>query len=279
MRSLLLACVMVLTGVFPALAEEANKRIVSVGGGVTEILYELGLGKQIVGSDTTSYYPPEANKHPKVGYQRALSAEGVLSLSPEIIVTTTDAGPPPVVKQIEAIGVKRINVKAAKDFNQTLANIETIANELGVGKKGQSLVEALKTDRKALQQRVEKAGSKPKIMFVMQHGGSPMMVAGTQTSAESVIQMAGGVNVVGEFEGFRPLTAESLVEKKPDYILTTDLGLKTVGGMAGILRLPGMDLTPAGRNKKIISMDTLLLLGFGPRTVDAAEELFEKIHN
>jgi len=277
MRPVLLACLIIFSGAFSVSADEAQKRIVSVGGAVTEILYELGLGKQIVGSDTTSYYPPEAAKQPKVGYQRALSAEGVLSLSPEVIVTTSDAGPPPVMKQIEAIGVKRVNVTAAKNFDQTLKNITVIANELGVPAKGTALVEALKADQKALDKMVKGRTSAPKVLFMMQHGGSPMMVAGAATSANGVIEMAGGVNAVTEYEGFRPLTAEALVAKKPDYILTTTTGLKNVGGEAGILKLPGMELTPAGKAKQIIAMDALLLLGFGPRTVDAAKELFGKI--
>lgn len=278
MRSVLLACLIIFSGAFTVSADEAKKRIVSVGGAVTEILFELGLGKQIVGSDTTSYYPPEAAKQPKVGYQRALSAEGVLSLSPEVIVTTSDAGPPPVMKQIEAIGVKRVNVVAAKNFDQTLKNITAIANDLGVSGKGAALVETLKADQKALNEMVKGKTSAPKVLFMMQHGGSPMMVAGAATSANGVIEMAGGVNAVTEYEGFRPLTAEALVAKKPDYILTTTTGLKNVGGEAGILKLPGMELTPAGKAKQIIAMDALLLLGFGPRTVDAAKELFGKIH-
>lgn len=277
MRSLLLACFVVLASGFSAQAENDYKRIVSVGGAVTEILFELGFGDQIVGSDTTSYYPPEAASQPKVGYQRALSAEGVLSLSPDIIVTTSDAGPPPVIKQIEAIGVKRINVNAAKNFDQTLQNIKKIANELGVPQKGLTLVKRLEADRKKLQALVNAKRASPKILFMMQHGGSPMMVAGAHTSASGLIEMAGGVNAITEYEGFRPLTAEALVAKKPDYILTTAIGLKNVGGEAGILKLPGMELTPAGQDRQIIAMDALLLLGFGPRSVDAAKELFGKI--
>lgn len=275
MKKILLAGLMLALGTLPVQAETAPKRIVSVGGAVTEILYAIGAAEQVVGSDTTSYYPQKAAQLPKVGYQRALSAEGVLSLSPDYLLATTDAGPGPVLKQIEAAGIKQMTVPAAHSLDQTFLNIKEIAAAVGKKTEGAKLLQDLTEKRTILQKDIEVRGKKPRILFMMQHGGGPMMVAGQKTAAQGIIELAGGVNAVSEFEGFRPLTAESVIAQAPDYILTTDRAFKSVGGIEGVLKSPGLSLTPAGKSGQVIKMDALLLLGFGPRTVEAARILFD----
>ncbi len=278
MKKLLLACCFLLAGPVLASAEEATGRIVSVGGAVTEILFAIGAGDRVVGNDTTSYFPPAAAKLPKVGYMRALPAEGVLSLKPDSVIMTTDAGPGPVLEQIKAVGVKGITVKAAMSLEETLDNIQQISRAVGKTDAGKALVEKLSTDLAALEKKIGTAGKKPRVLFVMQHGGSPMMTAGTNTSAAGIIELAGGINAVTGFEGYKPLTAEAAVAQKPDYILVTSHSVKSLGGAEQVLKAPGLSLTPAGKTGNVIEMDTLLLLGFGPRTVEAATKLFDLTH-
>ena len=95
---------------------DTPKRVVSVGGALTETVYALGAGELLVGSDTTSYYPEAAANSPKVGYQRALSAEGILSLSPDLVIMTDEAGPPPVLAQLNSAGVNMLTLNAGRSL-------------------------------------------------------------------------------------------------------------------------------------------------------------------
>ncbi|MFT6557588.1 heme/hemin ABC transporter substrate-binding protein [Sneathiella sp.] len=257
---------------------ETPKRLVTVGGAITEIVYALGAGHQVVGNDTTSYYPPVAASQPKVGYQRALSAEGVISLAPDLLLLSSDAGPAPVLKQLSAIGLEQIIIPAAQNMDQTFLNIADIGKVLKREKESAHLLKALRLSLEDLKAKKQTNAGRPKILFMMKHGGGPMMVAGQETAAEGIISLAGGENAVSEYSGFRPLTAEAIIQQAPDFILTTHSALQGAGGIDGILKAPGVSLTPAGRSRRVIGMDALLLLGFGPRTISAAHTLFDKIH-
>ena len=258
-------------------AAELPNRIVSVGGAVTEIIYTLEEDQRLVGSDTTSYYPPAAAKLPKVGYQRNLSAEGILSLNPDLLLVTEDAGPPPVLAQIKNAGVQILTVKSAKSVAHVRQNIKSIGSVLGKTDQALSLIKDLDQILKTVLLKVSKQTNRPSILFLTSHGTSTPMVAGDDTSASALIGLAGGHNVADGFSGYKPLTPEAAVKYAPDIILITSRSLKMNGGKEGILKIPGIRLTPAGRSENIVHMDGLLLLGFGPRTGAAALELHEKM--
>jgi iron complex transport system substrate-binding protein len=116
-------------------------------------------------------------------------------------------------------------------------------------------------------------GDPPKVLFVFAHGAGTWNVAGVGTAADEMIRLAGGRNAATGYAGYRPLTAEAVVAAQPDVILTGSGGLAGRGGQEGLLKVPGVGSTPAGRDRRVVAMDELYLLGFGPRTAEAVREL------
>lgn len=256
---------------------ETPQRVVSIGGALTEIVYALDAGDVLVGSDTTSYYPEAAATLPKVGYQRTLSAEGVLSLSPDLVIHSEEAGPPKVLKQLEATGVALLRVDAGRSIDDIKANVRAIGAALDRDAAARRVVADLAASAAKLQKATAGRAGRKRVMFILQHTGGAPMVAGRETAADSVIVLAGAENAVTGYTGYKPLSPEAAVAIAPDIILVTTQGLQQSGGADGVLDMPGVSLTPAAKNKRIISMDALYLLGFGPRTADAAMELHRQI--
>ncbi len=260
--------------------QHANyQRIVSIGGAITETIFALKQGHRIVGTDTTSYYPPAAEQTPKVGYQRTLSAEGILSLQPDVIIASDHAGPPKVIEQLKATGTPFLKLETPDDIDNIVGNIRQLATWLNTTAEGKALEADIRRQERELQALRADADNAPAVVFVLQHGGGAPMVAGSDTSAAQIIQLAGGKNAVSAFEGYKPLTPEALLAAAPKFILTTNMGLEKVGGADSMLEVPGVKLTPAGKQKNIIAMDGLLLLGFGPRTPEAALQLHRMLTN
>ncbi len=255
-----------------------GSRIVTVGGSVTETAFALGAGEEIVGTDTSSIYPVNATKLPQVGYQRQLSAEGVLSLKPTLVLTTDLAGIPNSLKQIENAGVKIEKIPNDNSVDGAKLQIKQIAKTLKREVKGEELIRNLDNDLAKAKQCKEKLNSKPKVLFIHARGAGTINVAGKKTAGDEMIKLAGGENVIKEFENYKPLTAENIVSVQPDLILMPERSLESIGGIEGLLKLPGISETPAGKTKKIITMDDLMLLGFTPRLGFAVNELCEKFH-
>lgn len=255
---------------------EEPKRIVSIGGANTEILYALGFEGQIVGTDTSSIFPKEAQSTPKVGYARSLSVEGILSLRPDLVLLNNEAGPPAVLAQLKQTGVPVLMTKAARSLADTRENIETIAEYLGAKAAKEKVLSKIDRDLALLKEKGAQQKKAPRVLFIMQHGGGAPMVAGGQTAADSILKIAGAENAVTQYDGYKPLTPEAAVKMDMDYILVTDLGVKAAGGMDQFLNLPGIRMTEAAKNKRVIVMDPLYLLGFGPRVGEAAFLLYQQ---
>lgn len=254
-------------------------RVVSVGGSLTEIVYALEATDGLVGTDTSSGYPEAATRLPQVGYQRRLSAEGVLSLNPTLVLATADAGPPAAIVQIRSAGVPVMVVPNARTTDGVKEKIRAIARALDREEKGEELARNLEADLLLAQKFVATAEKKPRVLFIYARGQGTMMVSGSGTSAHTMIQLAGAINAVSGYENYKPLTAEALVAASPDVILMLTSGLESLGGVDGLLKTPGLALTPAGQNRRIVAMDGLYLLGFGPRTGKAVLELARKFHS
>ncbi|WP_420548600.1 heme/hemin ABC transporter substrate-binding protein [Curvivirga sp.] len=275
MRSFLISLTLCAFSFINLAQADAPKRILSIAGGNTEIIYALGGENLLVGSDTTSYYPEAAAKLPKVGYMRALSAEGVLSLDPDLIVLTEEAGPPPVIMQLKQAKVNILEVKAARSFDDIKENISVIGKAIEKEAEADKLIEKMNQQSDQLQLAISQQDVKKSYMFIFQHGNGSPMVAGRDTSADSIIALAGGKNVATAYEGFKPLTPEAAINMQPDIILVTNRGLASAGGLDAFKTLPGISLTNAAQQGNIIAMDVLFMLGFGPRTVEAATEIFK----
>lgn len=256
-----------------AQASTPIERVVIAGGSLTEIVYALGAERLIVGCDTTSLFPEAATKLPKIGYFRQLSAEGILALRPQLLLALPDAGPPVVLKQLQAADVRVEIVPEGHRLATVRERILRIGQLLGRDAEARTLVARLDRESAELRELLATAkGAPPRVLFILSHGGSPQ-IAGEDTAAAAMIALAGAQLATGGFTGYRPLTPEAAASAAPDAILTTSQGIAALGSMDKILALPGLGLTPAGRARRVVALDALLLLGFGPRSARAARDL------
>lgn len=251
-------------------------KIVSLNGTVSEIVAGLGLEKNIVGTDITSNYPESLRSKPKIGHNRNVNAEGVLSLQPNIVVGMEKEVSPQLAAQFKSSGIRLILFKQDFTPQGTKDLIRAVADSLHHDAKVDSLTKAFDTELAAAEKHIDKT-KKPKVLFIYARGTGTMMVGGTGTSVEKVIELAGGVNAITEFAEYKPLTSEALVKANPDVILLFDDGLESLGGANGLLTVQGISQTNAGKNKKFVTMKGELLTSFGPRLGQAVTELAEKI--
>ncbi|OWF78565.1 hemin ABC transporter substrate-binding protein [Yersinia frederiksenii] len=247
----------------------AAERIVTIGGDVTEIAYALGAGGEIVARDSTSLQPQAVQKLPDVGYMRMLNAEGILAMKPTMLLVSELAQPSLVLKQVADSGVNVVTVPGQTTPENVAVKINAVAAALHQQEKGQELI-------KDYQQRLGAVSNTPlpvKVLFVMSHGGLTPMAAGQNTAADAMIRAAGGNNAMQGFSRYRPLSQEGVIASAPDLLLITSDGVRALGGSDGIWKLPGMALTPAGKNKRLLVVDDMALLGFGLETPQVLAQL------
>ena len=262
----------------PPAARARAARIVSVGSALTEIFYALGAEAQLVGVDTTSLYPPQARDLPQVGYMRALSAEGVLALKPTVVMATTAAGPATVLDQLRAAGIEVVVVPDRYDYESVASKIEIVGRMTGKVAEARILVDRGLADMQGLKDRLAAIKVRPRVLFLLSMGGGAPQAAGRDTAADGIIRLAGGVNAIDGYAGYRPLTPESVIAARPDIVLMPRQGVEAMGGAHAVLAQPALAQTPAGRAGRLLQFDAVLLLGFGPRTPQAATELAEALH-
>src|SRR5450830_583586 len=253
------------------------RRIISVGGALTEIVYALDAQAELVGVDTTSLFPATAQKLPQVGYARTLSSEGLLSLAPTQVIATEEAGPPTVLRQVRDAGISVAVLNANNKFEGVLERVKQVGQLTGRVEPATRLAQTLQKQWDGALASVQQRRHPPvRVLFILAHAPNQVMVGGRETGADAMLAYAGAVNVMGGaagFAGYKPLTPEAVIAARPDVVLVTDQGLKASGGIEGILKLPGLEQTPAGRKHRIVSLEAMLLLGFGPRMPQALTEL------
>ena len=255
-------------------AGTAVRRIICAGGALTETVHLLGAGAELVAVDTTSQYPPSVRQLLSVGYVRALSAEGMLALRPSLVLSTEDAGPAAVLRQVAAAGVQVAVLPAEESFAAMLGRCRQVAQLIGRDAQAGPLLARLQQEWAQLQHgRVPVASRAPRVLFVLSHVPGQIMVGGRDTGIERVIAYAGGVNAVDGFSGYKPLTPEAVIAAQPDVLLLTDRSIRVLGSVAQALQLPGLQHTPAGRSRRALVFEANYLLGFGPRLPALVREL------
>jgi len=254
------------------------ERIISIGGDVTEIVYALGAGDRLVAVDQTSMYPQAARALPQVGYLRTLSAEGILALKPDLIIAAAHAGPPAALQQLADAKIKIVTVSSEESLAGTLAKIDTVAAALGVIEEAAALKGSINDRMAAVNAALKSADGGTKAMFLLAQGPAGAMAAGRGTAADAMIKLARATNVAAEFDGYKPLTAESAIALAPDVIVVAEHAVAMLGGLDKLKQRPEIAVTPAGNNGRVVVMDALLLLGFGPRTPDAVAMLARALH-
>lgn len=278
-RSLLLLMLVVA----PAVFAQERPTLVSAGGGVTEIVYALGAEDQLLGVDTSSTWPDRATELPQVGYQRSLSTEGVMSLRPQVLLVSHEAGPPHVLNQLADADVTVVKVEGDYSFSGLLSRVETAGNALSRETEADALLDALRSEWQAVQNTVEQrplrgqGGGPLRVVVLMTHGTTPM-AAGENSGADAILAMAGARNAfAGEFQGYKPFSAEALINAAPDAVVVTRIGDSAFDAETVIDDVAGLSLTPAGQNRLIVPVDTVKFLGFGPRLPSAVAELHEAL--
>lgn len=256
-----------------AVTETASKKIVSLNGSITEILCQAGLEKNIIGTDVTSTYPESINAIPKVGHTRNLQAEGIIALKPELVLGKEEEINPELAEQLKGAGIEVILFKHDYSVKGAQQLIAGVCKAVGKTDAAEAMASAIEKDMEGKQE----LASKPKVLFIYARGAGTLMVAGDSTQIKTMIELAGAQNAATGFTDFKPLTPESLLESNPDVILMFTSGIESIEGENGLLKLPGVAQTNAGKNKAVISMDGQYLSGFGPRLGKAVAELNSRL--
>ncbi|MEM5528025.1 ABC transporter substrate-binding protein [Gammaproteobacteria bacterium AS21] len=271
----ILSCSIVLMSI-NAFAVDTHK-IVSADGSLTEIVYALGQQHLLVGVDTTSGYPAVAKSLAQIGYKRNISAEGVLSLAPTVLIATEDSGPDKIISQIEQAGIVVKRYSAKPGLNAVKEKILGVANLLGVADKGRQLWADVDRQVQQAQTQLKSIETPIKVMFVLSNGQGSPLVSGSDTMADAIIKLAGANNAVQGFSGYKPMPVESIISAAPEVILMMDRG-GDHGADSAILSSPGFELTPAAINQRLVKMDGMLMLGFGPRIGIAIGQLSQAFY-
>lgn len=256
-------------------------RIVSIGGTVTEIIHALGEEGRLIARDSSSTYPPAALSLPDVGYMRALSPEGVLSVNPGAIIAIEGSGPKPVFDVLAKAAIPVVMIPNHYDRRGMETKIRMIGQVLGVEAKADILARQAGADLEAaIALHASLApGKRQRVLFILSAQDGKIMAAGNQTAASALIELAGGINALPTMTGYRPVSDEAIIEASPDVILMMDRQGSHAMGDDALLSHPAIARTPAGQGARIIRMDGLQMLGFGPRTAKAVRLLGAALHD
>ncbi len=294
-----LFCLLIFIGCRPATNDNANisgvsvadadgktvsvgdsSRIVSVGTATTETIYALGAGDKLVAVDNSSHeYIPESKNLPTVGARTALNAEGILSLKPSLVIMNADSGPPQVFEQLRNAGISVLTLTPDYTVETVKAKVQMIAKALNLEAKAAEINRSIDDEMSEVAKLLEKKQNTPRVIFV---GRGPNMpnatMSGAGTTIDEMIKLAGGSNPMTDFTGFREMTDEAVGAAQPDIILMTERSFERSGGTDGVLKFPGVALTPAGKNRRVVAVSDMYFQGFGPGVGKAVRELAVKFH-
>lgn len=252
------------------------QRVISLGGTVTEIVYELGKEDVLVGNDLSSIYPPEATVLPRVGYYRSLPLEGLLSLNPDLILASEQAGPPEVLERLQEFGIPVTTISDDGTLDSLSERILQISQALHVQERGAEMERRVREhvdEAIGYAQKKNNSGPPVRTVMLMKRSSNQMQTAGSGTTAATLLELAGLNNVVATQRGYKTLSPESLAALQPDLIITTLSSIEALGGKQAFSQAAGINLTPAAQDGNILVIDDLLILGLGPRTAQTIDLL------
>ncbi|MFF8565038.1 hemin ABC transporter substrate-binding protein [Streptomyces albidoflavus] len=262
---------------------EDTSRVVPLTGSLNEIVFTLGLGEQVVARDITATFEQAADL-PVVTRAHDVSAESVLSLKPTVVLADTTTGPAEAISQIRDAGIPLVVLDPPKNLEDIGPRIEAVAGALGVAEAGKALVERT-------EQRIEKvradvpdlpAADRPRVAFLYLRGSASVyLLGGRESGAGSLLEAAGALDAGKESglrKDFTAITSEALAKAAPDAILVMAKGLKSVDGIDGLVKIPGVAETPAGMDRRVVSIDDGVLLNYGPRTDQVLADLVDQLY-
>lgn len=256
-------------------------RVVVLRGSVAEVVVALGLADRVVGRDVSTTVA-ELDDVPIVTRAHDVSPESVLSLRPDVVLADTDTGPAEALDQLRSVGVAVVTFEPITRVADIGGRIREVAAALGVPAAGDELAEDTVARVRSVAEGLPRGDDRPTVAFLYLRGAAGVyLLGGPGSGADSMIAAAGGVDAgtaLGLERAFTPLTAEALVAADPDVLLLTTTGLDSVGGTEGLLAMPGVAQTTAGRTGRVATVEDGLLYAFGTRTPAALELLAERIH-
>ncbi|MCX4667618.1 ABC transporter substrate-binding protein [Streptomyces sp. NBC_01381] len=260
-----------------------TSRIVPLTGSLSEIVFTLGLGKNVVARDITATFE-QAEKLPVVTRAHDVSAESVLSLKPTVVLADTSTGPAEAIDQIRDAGIPLVVLDPAKSLDDVGPRIDAVAKALGVKKAGDELKSRTEKRISAVRKSIPASArtEKPRVAFLYLRGSASVyLLGGRESGASSLLEAAGAVDA-GKASGlkkdFTAITSEALAEAAPDAILVMSKGLESVDGVDGLLKIPGVAETPAGLDRRVVSIDDGVLLNYGPRTDEVLKSLVGQLY-
>ena len=260
---------------------EDISRLVVLNGDITEVIFALGLGENVVAVDTSATYPAEAAALPKIGYQRSLSSEGILSMAPTLVIGNENAGPPEVLDQLRSTGTPVVILKSVATLDGAARKIRGVAQALGVPDKGEQIAVELESQINEVKTLAAKAQERPTAVFLYMRGLDALFLIGQNHLSHELFLASGaisGAEVAGVTQPFIPLTAESLAVVNPDCIVVLTAGLQSVGGREGLVSLPGVAQTAAAEQGCILDFDDQYFGGGGPRMGQVLMDLLRAFH-
>ncbi|MBB6097478.1 iron complex transport system substrate-binding protein [Deinobacterium chartae] len=252
------------------------KRIVALNASTVEILFKLGKGNLLVGTDSSATYPAAAARFATLGHPYRVPVEGTISLKPDLVIGTEESFPESTAQQLRGAGLNVLKLENSGEggIPALKRRITAIAAALNAQASGQKLIREIDAQLATLKAQVQKANTKPRVLFLYAHGPGDASIYGRQTGSETLMELVGAVNAVDFTDGMKPLTAEAMVQANPDAIIMLERGFEAVKGLEGVLKMPGVALTNAGKNKRIYVVDNSIRW-VGPRFPEFASKLFK----
>ncbi|MEM7191057.1 MAG: ABC transporter substrate-binding protein [Pseudomonadota bacterium] len=274
MKSLSLASILVALLALPS--AWAAEKLAVADGVATEVIYLLGAEDRLAAVDTTSTYPAAAKELPQIGYFRRLSAEGILSISPDLLIASPNAGPPVALDQVRSAGIEIAVMPDVGTLDDIAPKIEAVGAALSLDAKAAEIAEQVRAEIADLRATKPETDTPPRVMFVLTVRDGTPLVVGQKTPADEVIREAGAVNAA-DFDRYKPMSREAVIAAAPDLILMTAEHGEALADPNTLLERPEFALTPAGKNKRLLRLPALTVLGLGPRTPGSIRTLREAL--
>lgn len=253
-----------------------GERVVCVSKQINEFMYDIHAESVLVARDLTSIYPPQIRSLPSVGYHRALSAEGIISMRPTMLLTDGNLGPDAVLTQVRKVGIPVVTLHPGSTPDSAMALMTTLGARFGKQGTADSVVAAWRSAMSAAlaDSAAESRGKQPRVL-VMHFGQifNDYLAVKRGTPADRIIEWAGGVNAVDSVGGMMRLTPELIAKAAPDVIIATDVGFDRLGSAEKFAALPGVALTPAGKTGRVYRIDESEVMYFTPRTPETLRKV------
>lgn len=255
-------------------------RIVPVDGDLAEIVFALGLGDRVVATDISATYPAAADELPEIGYQRALNPEPIAAMEPTVVLATDLARPAETLEQLRELGIAVVVIERTMSIDGFAAKVQAVADALGVPQRGAALVSTMQAQVADARAAALLAEGSPRVLALYLRGEQVQLIFGQGTGIDAVLPAVGATDVSAELGivDTQQITAEAMLLAAPDVLLVTTSGLESVGGIEGLLGIPGIARTPAGRERRVLAYEDQYLLGGGPRIGALMLELVRDLH-